>query len=1045
MLRKACVVGCLLVLAGCQRDFTLPDAKALALTPATTTVAPLEKLAFEAKNGTKPYTFAIATDGSGGATIDAKTGAYQAGPVGPTADVVSVTDASGQSIVAHVTVGPRLVVTPTLAFAAPGGEVALAATGGKPPYTAKAANTPSGGSFGGSNGMTWTVGPAGGGVDTLTVNDAVGATAQALVRVGPALQLLPTRQAAVAPRETLAFVATGGQSPYAFSIATPGSADASTSPTIDASGMYRAGPVGGSRDVVRVTDANGQTADYGVAITAALAARLETADLHPGQAVQIVATGGKPPYTYRFAKWGNHSGGDVSAMFGTYTPGWSYQVTDDLEVVDAVGVVAPVSGAVVGATDLGPAWVHSGTLADIDGDGRADLVTTNPTNQYLLHAVLPRSGAMPEVHDILLPWPVYQVAAAPIYTVPGDRRQRVLVVGSDGPYFLRVNRTGTAIKYALRETGPSLAMPNSIVSLPGSWVLVGRDTTCSGVERVDVDVSTATPSATTCVTGLPGIGSDYTAFLQNNEVELAWVQGTNLEIASGSGWSTVNAFPLQGNPLVTRPVAFTPAGQVVGAGTAVVVLVSYNGGSALSGIQFGRGSITPVPVTGANDPAPDHLIADPDASFVIAWNATGGEIDTVSATAAGTWTLKAPAGVRPAGYFDLAALGDMNGDGVADLSLFGPRSPHTALLLGDGNGAFGLRPRIGRMQTALVADVDGDGLDDVVAEGLSDVSVLHANQGALSWSPRSTALLPGGPSLVTDVDGDGSTDLVYLLPGDGMWAVSRDSTGTWSQGSRVDVGGADLAGSFAVASVAELGGDAPGPDFLGLPGPGLAPVAIVRGASSVTSVDLPAPPTGTCRSLVAYDANGDGLSDALVSCARFAPVLPPITSTLSLSLATATPGGPPSFGSWQVVSTHQDISGQLSDLDRFRPAGAAVADVGFYISDVYPTTQDTGELLVVTRAGVSTHQVPAQGGIDQAIMGDLDGSGDPDFVYTDLAGTLYVLRDATNAASRATPVFTSPGRLVGFVRLDAGAPYDVILKSGDDLVVLKNDGFGHLQ
>jgi hypothetical protein len=66
----------------------------------------------------------------------------------------------------------------------------------------------------------------------------------------------------VAAGGSVAFKASGGKSPYTWTLETNG-----TGGTISGSGHYTAGPTGGATDVVQVTDATGATATATVTVT----------------------------------------------------------------------------------------------------------------------------------------------------------------------------------------------------------------------------------------------------------------------------------------------------------------------------------------------------------------------------------------------------------------------------------------------------------------------------------------------------------------------------------------------------------------------------------------------------------------------------------------------------------------------------------------------------------------------------------------------------------------------------------------------------------
>ena len=151
---------------------------------------------------------------------------------------------------------------------------------------------------------------------------------------------------------------------------------------------------------------------------------------------------------------------------------------------------------------------------------------------------------------------------------------------------------------------------------------------------------------------------------------------------------------------------------------------------------------------------------------------------------------------RPAGGWDSQSLfprmlGDVNGDGRADIVAFGQEATYTALATADGGfapaalatGEFGRREAAGgwtsqERHTRRVADVNGDNLDDIIGFGERGAYVALAN-GTGGFNPSqlaSTAFGAGDaaggwrndnlyPRMAADVNGDGLADLVGF--GDG--------------------------------------------------------------------------------------------------------------------------------------------------------------------------------------------------------------------------------------------------------------------------------------
>jgi hypothetical protein len=275
----------------------------------------------------------------------------------------------------------RVVLTPAFSTVAPGQTVSFTASGGAGGYVFGFAP---GGRLSGTDATIdpsgfYTAGSAGAAQDTVEVTDAAGRKATAKVQVGTRLQIYRSETRAVAPRETVAFLAFGGQPPYTFDVTTKGSGN----PTIDPySGAYVAGdraadpdPDSIVTDVVSVTDVSAQSASITVLVGKRLHIRLDTAEVFPGVAARLVADGGKPPYAFAFADRGNRSRGAVNAFSGEYVPGFSPGAIDILAVTDATSAPpATVMGPAVGGVPLAVgAGAHRCIAGDFNGDLSADV------------------------------------------------------------------------------------------------------------------------------------------------------------------------------------------------------------------------------------------------------------------------------------------------------------------------------------------------------------------------------------------------------------------------------------------------------------------------------------------------------------------------------------------------------------------------------------------------------------------------------------------------------------------------------------------------
>ncbi|HEX3530212.1 MAG TPA: VCBS repeat-containing protein [Thermoanaerobaculia bacterium] len=158
----------------------------------------------------------------------------------------------------------------------------------------------------------------------------------------------------------------------------------------------------------------------------------------------------------------------------------------------------------------------------------------------------------------------------------------------------------------------------------------------------------------------------------------------------------------------------------------------------------------------------------------------------------GTWTTKAEKGVELFG--DAVAVGDFNGDGIADVVMgSGIQGYRNILGYGQADGSWkwasldGLRPAAS--VTALVAaDFDHDGRLDL-AVGYTSVELgvwrtgidIFFSRPDGTWERRPLANEEGRNGIfalaVGDLDGDGQKDLVGLTGNGGSWVFLGDGKG----------------------------------------------------------------------------------------------------------------------------------------------------------------------------------------------------------------------------------------------------------------------------
>jgi hypothetical protein len=322
-------------------------------------------------------------------------------------------------------------------------------------------------------------------------------------------------------------------------------------------------------------------------------------------------------------------------------------------------------------------------------------------------------------------------------------------------------------------------------------------------------------------------------------------------------------------------------------GDGIPDMIFGNGNTDTVGVRLGLGG-------GLFGPEEDYATGGPPSAIAVADLAGDGKLDVVVADSNqeisvlygnGDGTLQ-PSPVNAPGttYYDNGAtsvvLADLNHDGYPDMVTAEPRAQSIYVWMNRGNGTFsgpvgyhpGTNPSVpfNTPWQVAVADVNGDGIPDIVS----------ANVSSVSWGGNITTLLGKGdgtfgPSIVSDVgigsaslaladfNGDGKLDVVTANTNTGFFSVSigyGNGDGSFSPGPTYSTGfgntpyhvaAADLSGDGRPDFVVTCANYNNAPDTLLFVNHGdgtFAPSVAIPNATNVTNLAL-------------ADVNGDGLPD----------------------------------------------------------------------------------------------------------------------------------------------------------------------------------------
>lgn len=367
-------------------------------------------------------------------------------------------------------------------------------------------------------------------------------------------------------------------------------------------------------------------------------------------------------------------------------------------------------------------------------------------------------------------------------------------------------------------------------------------------------------------------------------------------------------------------------------------------------------------------------------------------------------SFSAPTSFATNGFFPFAvAIGDLNGDGKADLVVANSGNPSTvSVLLGDGHAGFAAAttyPSGGAFASSVaIGDLNGDGKADVAVTNINsnNVCVLLGTGGGALGPPTcfmtgTTPDLSPRSAVIADLNGDGRLDLVVTNPnafnvgvflGNGtglLGPVANYATGRPSEPLSVAVADLNLDGRLDLAVANNTGGLVP----------------ILLGNGDGTFAPAVSYPLGAAngRSVAVGDLNGDGKPDLVVANLFPTGVSLPFGVSVLLgdgagAFGTATHYPTANFGFPENVSV-RDLNGDGS-LD------VVTSDGSVWLGD------GLGGFGPAVRLGLGAANP------NSVAVGDFNGDGMPDLAFGNgaLDGNVIVLLNLLAPPDTTPPAIT---------------------------------------
>jgi hypothetical protein len=219
---------------------------------------------------------------------------------------------------------------------------------------------------------------------------------------------------------------------------------------------------------------------------------------------------------------------------------------------------------------------------------------------------------------------------------------------------------------------------------------------------------------------------------------------------------------------------------------------------------------------------------------IVTANAVSDNVSVLTGKGDGTFNAKTDFAAGD-GPFSVV-LGDVNGDGIADIVTANLNSDNVSVLTGNGDGTFNAKTDFTAgdgPRSVVLGDVNGDGIDDIVTANLLSVNVsVLTGKGDGTFNAKTDFAAGNRPAsaVLGDVNGDGIDDIVTAN------AVSDNVSVLTGKGDGTFNAKPDFAAGNGPRSVVlgDVNGD--GIDDIVTANAGSDNVSVLTGKSSITDV-----------------------------------------------------------------------------------------------------------------------------------------------------------------------------------------------------------------